>query len=177
MLSIVILHLVVSINFTHEGKYYKALHWRHNERDGVPNHQPTIVYWTVHSGADQRKHQTPTEGISTSMWASTICVVSVHHLVEHQLAPRTLPGQIFLSIILGWIWWCFIPDVSNEWMMDHYMNCHEQRQVRWFANDFHADTDENQWQITSRQTENHYSLQDIIISLSHILHALVGPKS
>ena len=36
-----------------------SLQWRHNERDGVSNHQlhVTIVYWTVYSGADQRKHQ------------------------------------------------------------------------------------------------------------------------
>ena len=32
------------------------LHWRHNGRDGVSNHL-TIVYSTVYSGADQRKHQ------------------------------------------------------------------------------------------------------------------------
>ena len=31
--------------------------WRHNERDGVSNHQRAIVYSTVYSGADQRKHQ------------------------------------------------------------------------------------------------------------------------
>ena len=30
--------------------------WRHNGRDGGSNHQP-IIYPTVYSGADQRKHQ------------------------------------------------------------------------------------------------------------------------
>ena len=34
-----------------------ALQWRHNEHDGVSNHQPHNVYWTVYSGADQRKLQ------------------------------------------------------------------------------------------------------------------------
>ena len=34
-----------------------SLQWRHNGHDGVSNHQPTIVYSTVYSGADQRKHQ------------------------------------------------------------------------------------------------------------------------
>ena len=34
-----------------------ALQWRHNERDGVSNTSLNIVYPTVSSGADQRKHQ------------------------------------------------------------------------------------------------------------------------
>ena len=34
-----------------------ALQWRHNEYDGVSNCHPTIVYSTVYSGANQRKHQ------------------------------------------------------------------------------------------------------------------------
>ena len=33
------------------------LQWRHNGRDGVPNTSLTIVYSTVYTGADQRKHQ------------------------------------------------------------------------------------------------------------------------
>ena len=39
--------------------YIFLLQWRHNERDGVSNHQPldSIVYSIVYSGADQRKHQ------------------------------------------------------------------------------------------------------------------------
>ena len=35
----------------------RPLQWRHNERDGVSNHQSSIVYSIVCSGADQRKHQ------------------------------------------------------------------------------------------------------------------------
>ena len=34
-----------------------SLLWRHNGRDGVSNTSLTIVYSTVHSGADQRNHQ------------------------------------------------------------------------------------------------------------------------
>ena len=35
-----------------------ALQWRHNERCGVSNPGVSIVYWTVCSDADQRKHRT-----------------------------------------------------------------------------------------------------------------------
>ena len=35
----------------------QSLWWRHNEHNGVSNHQHIIVYSTVCSGADQRKHQ------------------------------------------------------------------------------------------------------------------------
>ena len=34
-----------------------TLRWRHNEHDGVLNHQLTIVYSIAYSDADQRKHQ------------------------------------------------------------------------------------------------------------------------
>ena len=36
-----------------------TLRWRHNERDGVSNHQPHVCCSTVYTGADQRKHQSP----------------------------------------------------------------------------------------------------------------------
>ena len=36
---------------------WEALQWRHNGRDNVSNHWSAIVYSTVYSGADQRKHQ------------------------------------------------------------------------------------------------------------------------
>ena len=39
------------------GSKYPALLWRHNGRDGVSITSLTIVYSTVYSGADQRKHQ------------------------------------------------------------------------------------------------------------------------
>ena len=34
-----------------------TLHWRHNGRDGVSNHQPYDCLLNLFSGADQRKHQ------------------------------------------------------------------------------------------------------------------------
>ena len=34
-----------------------TLQWCHNERDGISCHQLKIVYSTIYSGADQRKHQ------------------------------------------------------------------------------------------------------------------------
>ena len=36
---------------------YDALQWRHNELDGVSDTSLTIVYSTVYSATDQRKHQ------------------------------------------------------------------------------------------------------------------------
>ena len=51
----------VGIEWSHDGvttwKRFPSLQWRHNGRDGVSNHQPHIVYSTVYSGANQRKHQ------------------------------------------------------------------------------------------------------------------------
>ena len=38
--------------------YHQAsLHWRHNERHGVSNHQPHDCLLNLYSGADQRKHK------------------------------------------------------------------------------------------------------------------------
>ena len=34
---------------------HDSLQWRHNERDGVSNLM--VVYWSLYTGADQRKHQ------------------------------------------------------------------------------------------------------------------------
>ena len=35
----------------------RSLQWCNNERDGVSNHQPQILYSTINSGTDHRKHQ------------------------------------------------------------------------------------------------------------------------
>ena len=40
-------------------RFPESLWWRHNEGHGVSNHL-TIIYTTVYSGADQRKHQSST---------------------------------------------------------------------------------------------------------------------
>ena len=36
---------------------HSSLQWRHNGLDGVSNYHLTIVYSTVYSDVDQRKHQ------------------------------------------------------------------------------------------------------------------------
>ena len=41
----------------HANIFSLSSQWRHNGRDSVSNHHPTIVYSTVCSGADQTKHQ------------------------------------------------------------------------------------------------------------------------
>ena len=47
----------VSLCFVRVDPYALSLRWRHSGRDSVSNHQLTIVYSTVYSDADQRKHQ------------------------------------------------------------------------------------------------------------------------
>ena len=37
--------------------WFKPLQWRHNRRESVSNYRLTIVYSTVYSSVDQRKHQ------------------------------------------------------------------------------------------------------------------------
>ena len=43
--------------FCSPGRSNFTLRWHHNGQDSVSNHQPHIVYSTVYSGTDQRKHQ------------------------------------------------------------------------------------------------------------------------
>ena len=38
---------------------HESLQWRHNDRDGVSNQQPKIVYSHVYLGTNQRKYQSP----------------------------------------------------------------------------------------------------------------------
>ena len=47
----------LGISYWYASAEILTLLWRHNGRDDVSNHQPTIVYSTVHVGPDQRKHQ------------------------------------------------------------------------------------------------------------------------
>ena len=42
---------------THSGLITCTLQWRHNERDGVSNHQPHDCLLNLYSDADQSKHQ------------------------------------------------------------------------------------------------------------------------
>ena len=65
---------IMSSSIRFELKMISALQWRHNGRDCVSNHLP-IVYSTVYSGTDQRKHQSS---------ASLAFVQGIH-----QWIPRT----------------------------------------------------------------------------------------
>ena len=42
---------------TYAGTPSVTLHWRHNDHDGVSNHQPHDCLLNRYSGSDQRKHQ------------------------------------------------------------------------------------------------------------------------
>ena len=63
-ISVIILHTAQQLSqlrksipyFTHKSPWW-TLQWRHNEHNGVSNHQPHDVYLSVYWGADQRKHQ------------------------------------------------------------------------------------------------------------------------
>ena len=43
-----------------DSKQLISLQWRHNERDGVSNHQPRDCLLNRSSGIDRRKHQSST---------------------------------------------------------------------------------------------------------------------
>ena len=78
------IHCLVSI-FT--------LHWRHNDHDGVSNHQPHGCLLNVYSDADQRKHQSS---------ASLAFVWGIH---RDRWIPRTkgqLRGKCFHLMTSSW---------------------------------------------------------------------------
>ena len=73
-----------------------ALHWRHNDHDSVSNHQLTVVYLTVYSDADQRKHQSS---------ASLAFVWGIH---RDRWIPRTkgqVRGKCFHLMTSSWTLW------------------------------------------------------------------------
>ena len=47
------IHIILSSRLLHLWCPLISLHWRHNERNGVLNHQPHVFF----AAADQRKHQ------------------------------------------------------------------------------------------------------------------------
>ena len=64
-----------------------TLHWRHNDHDGISNHQPHCVYLAVYSDADQRKHQSSGAGEFPAQRASYTENVSIwwrHHVTQPQ---------------------------------------------------------------------------------------------
>ena len=62
------------------------LQWRHNVRDSVSNHHLTIVYSTVYSDADQRKHQSS---------ASLAFVWVIHRGPVNSPHKRPVPRKMF----------------------------------------------------------------------------------
>ena len=71
---------------------YSSLPWRHNELAGVSNHQPTIVYSTVYSHADQRKHQSS---------ASLAIVWGIHRWIPR--AKGQWRGKCFHLMTSSWL--------------------------------------------------------------------------
>ena len=63
-----------------------SLRWRHNERDGVSNHQHVIVYSTIYSGAEQREHQS---------YASLAYVPGIHRWPVNSPHKRPVTRKMF----------------------------------------------------------------------------------
>ena len=93
-----------SLNSPAINQYDTPLRWRHNGHDSVSNPSLTIVYSTVYSGADQRKHQSsrvtglcaensPGTGEFPAQMTSNAENVSIwwrHHDIELTLTQRCI---------------------------------------------------------------------------------------
>ena len=87
-----------------------SLQWRHNECDGISNHQPHDCLLNACSGEDQRKHQTSTSLVFVTsefpaQMTSNVANVSIWWR-HHVLVTRTLL-----------LFWGFAFRLSNNWMM------------------------------------------------------------
>ena len=94
-----------------------SIKWRHNGRDDVSNYQPHIVFSTVYSGADQRKHQSSASlafvrGIhrgpvnSPHKWPVTRKMfpfddVIMFYLMQLKYIPRTIIALLCFVVV-----WC-----------------------------------------------------------------------
>ena len=120
-------------DFHHLWKSGKSLQWRHNERDGL-----TIVYSTIYSGTDQRKHQ-----MSASlafMWRIHWWPVNFPHKVTRKTFPSddvimaTLSCQLSSSLAcMLLIDWAII--LTALWL-DHKMKLSQNlnRKKNWSGN-------------------------------------------
>ena len=63
-----------------------SLQWRHNQRDGVSNHHVMMVYLTVSSSTDQKKHQSS---------ASSAFVWGIHGWLENSLHKGSITRKSF----------------------------------------------------------------------------------
>ena len=84
------------MGWMHIGMSVKTLQWRHNGHDGVSNHQFTIVYSTVYSGANRKTHQSS---------ASLAFVRGIHRwpVNSPHKWPVTRKMFPFDDVIMGWI--------------------------------------------------------------------------
>ena len=80
---------------------FNPLRWRHNGHGGVSNHHPTIVYSTVWSDADQRKHQS--SALLTFVWGIHRWPVNSPH--KWPVTRKMFPFDNVITLILvidGW---------------------------------------------------------------------------
>ena len=94
---------------------YISLRWRHNENDGVPNHQRLDIYSTVCSNADQRKHQNS---------ASLAFVREIHRWPKGQRASNAENVSI---------WWRHHVVLCCITLPGMYASTHLQRSAATFA--------------------------------------------
>ena len=108
--------------FLYNGSSYftiNGLQWRHNERDGVSNHGISVVYWTVCSGADQRKHQSS---------ASLAIVRGIHRwqVNSPHKGPVTRKMFAFDDVIMAFSYWnnpqCVTPLSLDGMINEPYLN-------------------------------------------------------
>ena len=92
-----------------------SLQWRHNGRDEFQITSLTIVYSTVYSGADQRKHQSS---------ASLAFVRGIHRWplnspLKWQVTGKLLPfDDVIISFMVG-IWYC-TPVICCSWCQHNF---------------------------------------------------------
>ena len=82
-----------------------SLQWRHNGRDGVSNHQPQIVYSSVYSGTDQRKHQS---------FASLAFVRGIHRWPVNSPHKRPVTRKMF-PFDDGIMWYDVLSYFVSQW--------------------------------------------------------------
>ena len=102
-----------------------ALLWRHNDRDGVSNHQPHLVFSTVYTGADQIKHQSSAS--LAFVWEIHRSPVNSPHKwpVTQKMFPFddvTMVLSLWFSIVkpslkLGHVWLITLQTFTWMWLL------------------------------------------------------------
>ena len=98
-----------------KNNYHKdPLQWRHNGHDGVSNHRLTIVYSTVYSDADQRKHQSS---------ASLVFVRGIHRGPMNSPHKWPVTRKMFpfdYVIMQCWVHCCRNVFILTLWNLSNY---------------------------------------------------------